>query len=520
LLVEKFEPTIVNHQFVKKSLLIAGANAGIPNDGRKDPRRFRINVLVVGDPSQAKSTMIKKICSLIPNGRFESAQGSSGVGLTFTITKEPSESYVLRLGAIPLASGSICGINEMNQMPLEQQKHFFDFMEEGESTNNKYAIPARIVGHTSLVASANPRNGRWNDPNSIQLDEINILTQIIEKFDIICIVRETQGNKQLDREYINKLNQVRNNIKAGIYDGYDDHLKKYLMYARTFNPNGEMSEEALNMINEYWINMGANENITGRNRKLESLKRIAIAISKVKLKNEVDTEDATDTMKLYNTALMHFSQIVPVSQSPKEVTYDMYINILREMSPNRIALTELKDIICDKNEQIRSYLGHDPNTRSNKKLRMVYDELLNNEHVSVVKQKPIVLMWKGKDKDKDAKTPKNIVKSPKSVCDPCDLPPFRGSQKEEKQETGQAQNGLWSHRAHRSHSNLLYRCYYCAKNGNGNRNAKGSKVFETHDEKEYLRHGDLKHRNKPMFPNQATMEKHGLTPQGKSWEVY
>jgi hypothetical protein len=69
---------------------------------------------------------------------------------------------------------------------------------------------------------------------------------------------------------------------------------------------------------------------------------------------------------------------------------------------------------------------------------------------------------------------------------------------------------------------LLLRCYYCAKSGNGNAKAKAkgrpSKIFETHDEREYLRHGNLRHYNKPMYPNNATIEKHNLIPQGKSWE--
>jgi replicative DNA helicase Mcm len=145
LLVEKFAPAVVGHEFVKKSLLLSAATAGIENDDNRDPRRLRIHVLVAGDPSLAKSTMIRKISELLPNGRFESAIGSSGIGLTFTVTKEANESYVLRLGAIPLASGSICAINEMNQTPLERQKHYFDFMEEGQSTSGKYAIPSNFV---------------------------------------------------------------------------------------------------------------------------------------------------------------------------------------------------------------------------------------------------------------------------------------------------------------------------------------------------------------------------------------
>jgi replicative DNA helicase Mcm len=402
LLVEKLSPTVVGHEFVKKSLLLAAANAGIENNDNRDPKRLRIHILVAGDPSLAKSTMIKKISELLPNGRFESAIGSSGIGLTFTVTKEPNESYVLRLGAIPLASGSICAINEMNQTPLEQQKHYFDFMEEGKSTSGKYAIPARIIGHTTIIGSANPRQGRWKDQDSdkIQLDEISILPQVMDRFDIICVLRQGQPDVQKDWEYIGKKNQIRRDIKAGVYDGYDEYLKKYLKYARTFNPNSDISEDAVNMLDDYWVKMGQTEtDDRGRPRKLEGLYRIAVAISKIKLKNQVDIEDAIETMQHYNVVLLNFSHLVPVSQSPKEVARETCISILQEF-PYPIASKELFKTARDKNEQVKAYVGNDLSIETNWKLRKVCEDLLNDSHVILVQEKPTVFKWKGEGKVK------------------------------------------------------------------------------------------------------------------------
>jgi len=51
-----------------------------------------------------------------------------------------------------------------------------------------------------------------------------------------------------------------------------------------------------------------------------------------------------------------------------------------------------------------------------------------------------------------------------------------------------------------------FSCYHC-----GN--------YHTDIETDYLTHGVTKHRNKPMFPSKADLEKHGLRPQEKSWEV-
>lgn len=44
--------------------------------------------------------------------------------------------------------------------------------------------------------------------------------------------------------------------------------------------------------------------------------------------------------------------------------------------------------------------------------------------------------------------------------------------------------------------------------------------FQTYDEKEYQKHGALKHFKNPLlYPSKAEIEKFGLEPQGKSWEI-
>jgi hypothetical protein len=44
--------------------------------------------------------------------------------------------------------------------------------------------------------------------------------------------------------------------------------------------------------------------------------------------------------------------------------------------------------------------------------------------------------------------------------------------------------------------------------------------FQTNDEKDYERHGALKHLENPLlYPSRYEIEKHGLKPQGKEWEV-
>jgi len=62
--------------------------------------------------------------------------------------------------------------------------------------------------------------------------------------------------------------------------------------------------------------------------------------------------------------------------------------------------------------------------------------------------------------------------------------------------------------SHPSHPSPNYKCYHL--------NCK----FNTDDQKEYERHGALKHLENPLlYPSRYEIEKYGLTPQGKEWEV-
>jgi len=62
--------------------------------------------------------------------------------------------------------------------------------------------------------------------------------------------------------------------------------------------------------------------------------------------------------------------------------------------------------------------------------------------------------------------------------------------------------------SHPSHPSPYYKCYHL--------NCK----FTTDDQREYERHGALRHLESPLlYPSRYEIEKYGLTPQGKEWEV-
>ena len=72
-------------------------------------------------------------------------------------------------------------------------------------------------------------------PEEIQQSEFPTLTQIIHRFDFIFIFIENTGPEHL-REYTRRREEIAKKSTQGVFDDYDNFLRKYLMYARTFNP--------------------------------------------------------------------------------------------------------------------------------------------------------------------------------------------------------------------------------------------------------------------------------------------
>jgi len=303
-LVETFKDkifgTIYGHDEIKEALilhLVGGDHLYI--DGKLE-ERGPIHILLVGSPGGAKTKFLKSTMKFMPNSRFTSATGSSGVGLVATVVKdEEMGGWVLESGVIPMSNNSSVFIDELDKMSTDDMGKLNNVLVDMEVHINKASIHSVVQTDVGIVATANPKNRVFDSYDKIW-KQIKFPKDFLDRFDLV-IPMETIKTEEHQRKIVNvifdkykKQTVLKENIDNSL-------IVKYISYARN-RIKPEITIEAQKEIEDLFIKLikpsSADEQAYMSTRLLTNIIRLATASAKLRLSKTIDKGDALIAINL------------------------------------------------------------------------------------------------------------------------------------------------------------------------------------------------------------------------------
>ncbi|GAB5587599.1 MCM DNA helicase complex subunit [Umbelopsis nana] len=371
-LAQSLAPSIWGHDYIKKAVLLMLLGGMEKNLDNGTHIRGDINMMMVGDPSTAKSQILRFVLNIAPLAIATTGRGSSGVGLTAAVTtdKETGDRR-LEAGAMVLADRGVVCIDEFDKMSEVDRVAIHEVMEQQTVTVAKAGIHTSLNARCSVIAAANPVYGQY-DLTKDPAKNIALPDSLLSRFDLLFVVVddiEDNRDRMISEHVLNMHRYIPPGVEegapipersvdnlavgeneeeeteekdTGIYEKFNpflhagmaalassstpkvvknSFLKKYIYYAKNRIKPTLSKRASEYIVNEYTSLRNDKEDDHRKKttpvtaRTLETLIRLATAHAKARLSQKVEEKDAKAAADILRFAM--FKDVIDKNEQAK-----------------------------------------------------------------------------------------------------------------------------------------------------------------------------------------------------------